>query len=280
MSQPHATIGPYRLLRRLGSGATSDVYCARRDGETSDVALKVLARSLTADREWLQRFRREACLLRRLQHRNTVALLDCGEHDDRWFIALELVQGRVLRDWVGSRPRPGFLARVGAQIAGGLAAAHALGLVHRDLKPANIMVTEDGRLKILDFGLARPVAAEHPDFPTTLHDVTRAGAILGTPRYMSPEQSLGDSVGPASDMFCLGLCLYELACGAHPFPSPFAHEVVAGIREAPTPDLARRRPDLPAELVGVVANLLRKDPALRPTAPDVFGRLAAVAQAI
>ncbi len=280
MSQPNATIGPYRLLHRLASGATSDVYRARREGEGTEVALKVLARSLTSDREWLQRFQREACLLRRLHHHNTVALLDCGEHEERWFIALELVLGRSLRDWVGGRPRPGFLVRVGAQIASGLAAAHALGLVHRDLKPANIMVTEDGRLKILDFGLARPVVAEHPDFSTTLHDVTRAGAILGTPRYMSPEQSLGNAVGPASDMFCLGICLYELACGVHPFPSPFAQEVVAAIRESPTPDLARRRPDLPAPLVNLIGQMLRKDPRQRPAAVMALDTLSELAKSV
>lgn len=279
MLNPDSCVGPYRVRSRLASGATSDVYRARREGEDSEVALKVLTRSLTSDREWLRRFQREAHLLRQLRHPNTVALLDWGEHEGCWFIALELIQGRSLRDWVGGRPRTGFLARVGAQIAGGLAAAHALGLVHRDLKPANVMVTEDRRLKILDFGLARTVGTEHPGFPTTLHDVTRVGAIVGTPRYMSPEQSVGLPVGSASDLFCLGLCLYELACGAHPFPSPFAQEVVAAIREAPTPDLARRRPDLPAELVGVIADLLRKDPAQRPTASAVFDRLAAMARA-
>lgn len=278
MLEPGTCLRGYRVIARLASGATSDVYRARRDGEASEVALKVLARSLTADREWLRRFQREAYLLRQLRHPNTVALLDWGEHEERWFIALELVAGRLLRDWIGGRPKPGFLARVGAQLAAGLAAAHALGLVHRDLKPSNVIVAPDGRVKVLDFGVARPVAADHPDFPTTLRHLTLAGAVVGTPRYMSPEQSSGGPVTSASDLFCLGLCLFELASGQHPFPSPFAQEVVANIREAPTPDLGRRRPDLPAELVRLVMELLHKEPDARPTAVAVFQRLASLAR--
>jgi serine/threonine-protein kinase len=273
------SFGPYRVLARLGRGATSDVYRARREGELGEVALKVLAPSLTGDREWLRRFQREALLLRPLRHPNIVALLDWGGHDGRWFLAMELVTGRPLRDWIGARARPGFLARVGAQLAAGLAAAHALGIVHRDLKPANVMVTDDGRVKILDFGLARPVSPDHPECPTTLHQVTVTGAVLGTPRYMSPEQSRGQPVGPASDLFCLGLCLFELATGAHPFASSFAQEVLAGIREKPAPDLARRRPDLPPALPTLVAALLAKAPEARPAAAAAFAQLAEAAKA-
>ena len=265
-----SSTGPYQILARLANGTTSDVFRARRDGEFTEVALKVLAKSLTADLEWLRRFQREAHLLRQLCHPNTVALLDWGQHGDRWFMALELVEGRVLRDWVGTRAKAGLLIRVGGQIAAGLAAAHDLGLVHRDLKPANIMVSDEGRVKILDFGLARPVAAIHPEFPTTFQDLTRTGAVMGTPRYMSPEQSLGQTLCPASDLFCLGLCLYELACGVHPFASPFVQEVVAGIRENPTPDLTRRRPDLPPSLIQLIGQMLHKNPAQRPSATEVF----------
>ncbi|MBN9694018.1 MAG: serine/threonine protein kinase [Verrucomicrobia bacterium] len=270
--------GPYQVLARIASGTTSDVYRARRLGHITDVALKVLAKSLTTDAAWLRRFQREAHLLRQLRHPNTVALLDYGQHQDRWFMALELVEGRVLRDWVGTRAKAGLLVRVGGQIAAGLAAAHALGLVHRDLKPANVMVSDDGRVKILDFGLARPVAATHPEFPTTFQDLTRTGAVMGTPRYMSPEQSLGQTLCPASDLFCLGLCLYELACGVHPFASPFVQEVVAGIRENPTPDLTRRRPDLPPALIQLIGRMLHKIPAQRPPAQEVFLQLSELAR--
>lgn len=270
--------GPYQVIARIASGTTSDVYRARSPGLARDVALKVLAKSLTTDAAWLRRFQREAHLLRQLRHPNTVALLDYGQHQDRWFMALELVEGRVLRDWVGTRAKAGLLVRVGGQIAAGLAAAHALGLVHRDLKPANVMVSDDGRVKILDFGLARPVAATHPEFPTTFQDLTQTGAVMGTPRYMSPEQSLGQTLCPASDLFCLGLCLYELACGVHPFASPFVQEVVAGIRENPTPDLTRRRPDLPPALIQLIGRMLHKIPAQRPPAQEVFLQLSELAR--
>jgi eukaryotic-like serine/threonine-protein kinase len=277
---PAPALGPYQLLARLGQGATSSVFRAQRGPDAPEVALKVLSPALTADPAWLRRFQREAHLLGQLRHPNTVALLDWGETDGRWFLALELVAGRPLGNWIGTRPTTGFLAKVGAQLAAGLRAAHALGLVHRDLKPANIIVTADGLVKILDFGLARPVVSDDPEFPSSLHDLTVTGAVLGTPRYMSPEQSVGASLTSASDLFCLGLCLFELATGSHPFAAPFVQEVVAGIRDTPAPDLKRRRADLPPELCGLLTALLHKQPEQRPTAADVYARLSALARAV
>ncbi len=272
------TFGSYRILGRLGTGATSQVYRAVHQEGGAEVALKILATDLIQDRPWLRRFQREALLLRHFRHPGTAALLDWGEFDGRWFMALELVKGRPLHTWIGPRHPAGFLARVGGQLGTTLAAAHAFGLVYRDLKPANIVVTDDGCVKLLDFGLARPFQPEHLDLPTTFHDLTHSGVLLGTPRYMSPEQAAGAEVTVATDLFSLGLCLWELATGHHPFPSPFAREVLAGIRESPTPDLARRRPDLPLGLVHLLSRLLEKEPARRPTAAEAAARFADLAR--
>lgn len=278
MAASDPSLGPYRILGRLGTGATSQVYRAVHQAGGAEVALKILAADLTQDRAWLRRFQREAILLRHFRHAGTVALLDCGELDGRWFMALELVEGRPLQDWVGTRPSAGFLARVGAQLTTTLAAAHAFGLVHRDLKPSNIIVMKEGHVKLLDFGLARPFQGEHPDLPTTLHELTGSGVILGTPRYMSPEQSMGDTMTAATDVFSLGLCLWELATGAHPFGSPFPKEVISAIRNKPAPDLATRRPDLPTSLVQCLTGMLEKVPASRPTAAKVAATLSAIAR--
>ncbi|MCC7377449.1 MAG: serine/threonine protein kinase [Verrucomicrobiales bacterium] len=280
MAAPDPLLGPYRILGRLGTGATSQVYRAVHRENGTELALKILAADLTQDRAWLRRFQREAILLRHFRHAGTVALMDWGEHEGRWFMALELVEGRPLQDWIGTRPSAGFLARVGAQLTTTLAAAHAFGLVHRDLKPSNIIVMKEGTVKLLDFGLARPFQGEHPDLPTTLHELTGSGVIIGTPRYMSPEQTVGDAMTTATDLFSLGLCLWELATGAHPFGSPFPKEVIAGIREKPTPDLATRRPDLPRGVVDCIAEMLSKVPEGRPTAARVAAALSELARAL
>jgi serine/threonine protein kinase len=280
MAASDPTLGSYRLVGRLGTGATSQVYRAVHQDGGSDVALKILAADLTQDRAWLRRFQREALLLRHFRHAGSVALLDWGQHDGRWFMALELVEGRPLQDWIGTRPSAGFLARVGAQLTTTLAAAHAFGLVHRDLKPSNIIVMKEGTVKLLDFGLARPFQGEHPDLPTTLHELTGSGVIIGTPRYMSPEQTVGAVMTTATDLFSLGLCLWELATGAHPFGSPFPKEVISAIRDKPTPDLATRRPDYPQVLVECVTGMLMKEPASRPTAARVATTLSELARGL
>lgn len=280
MSTPPTTFGSYRILGRLGRGATSQVFRARHAEHEEDVALKILDPALIHDAEWLGRFRREAHLLQSLRHRNTVGCRDWGECEGRWFMALELIAGTPLRAWVGRRTSVRFVTRVGAQFAEGLAAAHALGLVHRDLKPENLMVTPDGLLKILDFGLARQTGAADPELPAELINLTAAGMIVGTPRYMSPEQSLGHVLTTASDVFGMGLCLFEFAAGRHAFASSFAREVVGGIREAPTPDLARWRPDLPKELVAWITRMLDKAPERRPAAEEVGRGFRAAAHAV
>jgi len=213
-----------------------------------------------------------------LQHPNIVAWLEFGEFEGRWFLAMELVQGRGGRSLVGGHPKAASLARLGAQIASGLSAAHAQGLIHRDLKPENFIATKEGIVKILDFGLARPIRPDAKEFPEHLANLTATGMVVGTPRYMSPEQVRGEPLTPATDLFCLGLCMFEIAAGRHPFASDFHREVMAGIRETGTPPLQRWRPDLPAALIGVIEGLLAKDPSERPSAEATFQRFKAMCQ--
>lgn len=279
MRRPETTLGPYHILAHLGTGATSHVYRARHQSGGPEIALKVLSTRLTDDPKWLRRFQREAHLLLQLRHPNTVAIHNWGHCEGHWFMELELVTGRSLRDWTGSRPAQRFLTRVGAQFANGLTASHALGLVHRDLKPGNLILTAEGILKILDFGLARPMTPDQHELPTVLRDLTGDGTILGTPRYMSPEQSLGNPLCPASDVFCMGICLYELAAGRHPFASTFAGQVQLNIRELAPPPLARQRPDLHPRFVELVMRMLGKEIENRPTAGAVFETLANLANA-
>ena len=260
--------GPFRLLGRIGQGGTGIVYRATRGDDPAVLALKILTADAGRDETWRRRFEREALLMRRLQHPNIVSLVDYGEQDGCCFMAMEFVRGHSGRELVERRLKSDVLARLAAQLCNGLAAAHEQGLIHRDLKPENIVVTPEGRAKILDFGLARPIEGAGHDLPVHLVEVTSAGVFVGTARYMSPEQSRGESLTPATDLFCLGLCLFELAAGQHPFASPFAQEVITAIRERSTPQLRRWRSDLPDAFADLVAVLLSKDPVARPSAKD------------
>jgi len=278
MPDPVTTFGPYRLLARLGKGATSELYRATRGPDPHEIALKILLPAATEDGEWLRRFEREAHVMRRLQHPNIITWLDFGESEGRWFLAMEFVQGRGGRSLVGGHPKAASLARLGAQIASGLLAAHAQGLIHRDLKPENLIVTKEGIVKILDFGLARPIRPDAIEFPEHLARLTATGMLVGTPRYMSPEQVRGEPLTPATDLFCLGLCLFEIATGRHPFASDFHREVMAGIVETQTPPLKRWRPDLTAALIGLIEELLAKNPSERPAADVTFQRFKTMCQ--
>ena len=272
------TFGPYRLLARIGEGATGTVYRATRGDDPTVLALKILTPTSRRDETWRRRFEREAFIMRRLQHPNIVSWLDYGEQDGCSFLAMEFVHGPSGRALVDRRLKTTALARLGTQLCHGLAAAHAQGLIHRDLKPENIVVTPDGIAKILDFGLVRPVEGGAHDLPAHLAEVTSTGVFVGTARYMSPEQSRGQTLTPATDLFCLGLCLFELAAGQHPFASPFVQEVLAGIRERPAPSLGRWRSDLPAAFSDLVAALLAKDPIARPTAETAATQFRAFIQ--
>ncbi len=247
-------LGPYRIEAPLGAGGMGEVYRAHDTRLGRDVALKVLR-----ERESVERFEREARAVAALSHPNILAIHDVGTDGGRAYVAMELLQGETLRERLTAGPLPLRKAlEIGAEIARGLAAAHAAGIVHRDLKPDNVWITREGGVKILDFGLARSVVpAGMADKTRT--DVTVPGTVLGTVAYMAPEQVRGEAAGPAADVFALGVVLYEMLSGRQPFRAATAPETMTAIlREDPPPLEA-----VPPAVERVVRRCLEKRPAER-----------------
>jgi eukaryotic-like serine/threonine-protein kinase len=228
---PGTRIASYEILGQIGAGGMGEVYRARDSKLSRDVAIKVLPPALAGDTERLARFEKEARTASALSHPNIVTIYEVGQADGASFIAMELVEGRTLRSLLASGSLPlRKLLSIAAQAADGLAKAHAAGIVHRDLKPENIMVTRDGLVKILDFGLAKLVpagfqASRGPDHPTVTIG-TEAGTVLGTAGYMSPEQASGEPVDFRSDQFSFGSILYEMASGRRAFERPTIRRIV------------------------------------------------------
>ena len=270
-------LGPYEIVSALGAGGMGEVYRARDKRLGREVAVKVLPAGLSANAERLKRFENEARAASALNHPNIVTVHDAGTTDGVAWIAMERVEGETLRRLLAAGPLPAKkLLAVAAQVAEGLAKAHAGGIVHRDLKPENVMVTKDGVVKILDFGLAKlvePVAGSgEPSQAPTMSAATGAGIILGTVAYMSPEQALGQPLDFRSDLFAFGSLLYELASGKLAFPRPSAPETLAAIiREEPEP-LASAAPSTPVPLRWIVERCLAKDPDERYAATKDLAR--------
>jgi predicted ATPase len=279
-SQPEALpeVAGYEVLSLLGGGGMGLVYKAKQKSLDRLVALKLLPLECAQDPVWLARFRREAVTASALNHPHICTIYDTGEWAGRPFLSMELIDGRTLETLVGQRRPAQELARVVGQAARALAAAHAAGIVHRDIKPANLMVRPDGLVKVLDFGLARRLpSAAAPGAAPGSH-TTDPGTRVGTPLYMSPEQARAEPVGAASDIFSLGLVLYELATGRHPFPADSVFGVLQAIvTEEPVP-AARLNPEVPAPLNGLIQQMLAKDPSRRPTAPAVAAVLTELAE--
>ncbi|MDQ5856992.1 MAG: protein kinase [Acidobacteriota bacterium] len=257
-------VGPYEILAPLGVGGMGEVYRALDPRLGREVALKVLPEELSADTDRLARFEREARSASALNHPHIVTVYDVGRADSLSYIAMELVDGRTLRDIVASGPVPGKRSiAIAAQAADALAKAHSAGIVHRDLKPENVMVSRDGFVKILDFGLAKLVAPSSSgsgSLAPTAIDATRPGAVLGTVGYMSPEQARGTDVDFRSDQFSFGSILYEMAAGRRAFHGDSAPETMAAIiREDPEP-LSRIALSTPAPYRWIVDRCLAKDP--------------------
>jgi serine/threonine protein kinase len=205
---PGTRLGPYEILAPIGAGGMGEVYRARDPRLARDVAIKVLPAEVSKDPLALARFEREAKAVAALSHPNILAIFDVGSEDGVSYVVTELLEGETLR----ARLHHGAIAwrktaEIGAALAEGLAAAHSKGITHRDLKPENMFLTSDGRVKILDFGLARFQPTESSDDETATQ--TLAGTIMGTIGYMSPEQVRGTPAGPRSDIFSLGCVLYE-----------------------------------------------------------------------
>jgi serine/threonine-protein kinase len=259
-------IGPYRLVSRLGSGGMGEVYRSHDERLGRDVAIKVLPAELAADPERLLRFRREARVAASLNHTNIAAIYGFEEIDRTHLLVMELVEGRSLADRLQSGPMPiDETLWVVAQIAEGLEAAHESGVVHRDLKPGNVMLTPDGKVKILDFGLAKALQAEPSPqglehTPTITH--TTPGAVMGTFPYMSPEQARGRAVDRRTDIWSLGCVLYECLTGRRAFEGETPTDVLAKVIERdPSWDALPAR--TPARLREVVQRCLEKEPRRR-----------------
>ena len=272
-------LGTYEIVRPLGAGGMGEVYRAKDLRLGRDIALKVLPETLARDTEHLARFEREARTVAGLNHPNIVTLFSVEDDDKIRFLTMELVEGQSLADLVTPGGLP--LARVlemAIAIADALTAAHERGVVHRDLKPANVMVTREGRVKVLDFGLAKRAhaMASAADTQGLTADVPRSetGMVAGTAPYMAPEQIRAEAVDARTDLFAFGILLYELLVGRRPFAGSTAMAVSAAIlHELPEP-LSRARTDLPADLERILSRCLEKNPRERAqSALDVSNEL-------
>ena len=256
------TLGHYEVQSLLGTGGMGEVYLARDPRLERQVALKILPRALALDEDRLRRFTREAKAASALNHPNVATIHDIGEHDRVHFIVMEYVEGQTLADKAGGRPlRPPEILEIGVQIADALDAAHAKGITHRDVKPANVMLTSGGRVKVLDFGIARTAEAESPGARGAVNTdaETTVGMVIGSVPYMSPEQVLGREVDYRSDLFSLGVVLYELATGTLPFAGATAKETMELILNAAPEPVTALNSDIPRELERVTLKCLQKD---------------------
>src|SRR5712691_1035499 len=242
-------LGPYEILAPLGIGGMGEVYRARDARLKREVAVKVLPTTFATDPERLRRFEQEAEAAGALNHPNLLAVYDVGTHDGAPYIVSELLEGETLR---GRLAAGAFTARraIGhaLQIAQGLAAAHHKGIVHRDLKPENVFVTDDGRVKILDFGLAKLRPEAPGSEQATATQDTAPGAVLGTAAYMSPEQVRGQPADPRSDIFALGAILYEMVAGRPAFTGETSAEIMTSVLRTDPSSLAAPADQIPPAL--------------------------------
>ncbi|MFL6209565.1 MAG: protein kinase domain-containing protein [Pyrinomonadaceae bacterium] len=260
-------IGHYEIKRLLGAGGMGEVYLAEDMRLGRPVALKLLPAQFTAEQDRVRRFEQEARAASALNHPNIVTIHEIGQTDSARFIATEFIAGETLRRRMDStRMALGEVLDITTQVASALAAAHEVGVVHRDIKPDNIMLRPDGYVKVLDFGLAKLVEqrklAAQPEAPPRAKVKTQTGMVLGTVTYMSPEQARGEEVDVRTDIWSLGIMLYELLAGRVPFAGKTPSHVIVSLLEDEPPPLARYA-EVPAELARIVSKALRKDRAER-----------------
>ena len=274
----HVLDGRYRILSKLGTGGMASVYLAEDQELGRRVAIKLLDERHAQDEQFVERFRREAESAAGLSHPNVVSIYDRGEVEGTYYIAMEYLEGQTLKELLVARgPTPVRVAiDYTRQILSALEFAHRNGIVHRDIKPHNVVVAPDGRLKVTDFGIARSGSSQ----------MTEAGSIIGTAQYLSPEQAQGKPVHPSSDLYSVGVVLYEMLTGTVPFTGDTALEIaMKHLNAAPDPPSQQKRPaelgEVPHELDLVVLRALAKDPADRyQTAREMDADLARVAQGL
>jgi len=271
------TLSHFKILEKLGEGGMGAVYLAEDLELNRQVALKVLPAEMASDPERLSRFKREAKAVAALNHPNIVTIYSVEDSEKGRFISMELVKGRSLEEMIGPQGLPiGQFFKIAVPLADALSAAHQSGVTHRDLKPANIMVSEEGRVKVLDFGLAKlqtvdPSAAD-PDLPTQA--LTQEGMVMGTVPYMSPEQVQSKPLDQRTDIFSLGIILYELATGQRPFRGDTSADLISSILRDSPRAVTQVKVDLPNHLGRIVGRCLEKEPARRyQTASELRGEL-------
>jgi eukaryotic-like serine/threonine-protein kinase len=279
--------GPYRLLKKLGAGGMGEIYLAEDTRLDRRVALKMLLEEFTQDADRLRRFVLEAKAASALNHPNIITIFDIGEANGKHYMATEYIQGQTLRQQMATPLTIPVVLDLAIQIADALKAAHETGVVHRDIKPENVMLRPDGLVKVLDFGIAKliertsPARADQSDkqelaldeyatrhnpelaLPKSAGEGTAPGIILGTVTYMSPEQLRGEKIDARTDIFSLGVMLYEVITGTPPFTGETQADKIAAILKQEPEPLAAYRPDAPPELDPLISKALRKDPGLR-----------------
>jgi hypothetical protein len=274
-------LGRYEVLGSIGAGGMGEVYRARDTRLAREVALKTLPSDVAADPFRRSRFEREARAVAALNHPGVLALHDVGDADGVSFLVTELLEGETLRERLLRGPASCERAlEWAAAVADALAAAHEQGIVHRDVKPENLFLTHDGRLKILDFGLAKEMAVAAVEHEAeTLQSPTRTGVVLGTLGYLSPEQARGEAVDARSDIFSLGCVIYECLTGRRAFSGSTAQDLIAAVLRDEPPAVTTLRPDAPLPLVRVVERCLAKPKPQRfQSASDLAFALRAAAQ--
>ena len=259
------SISRYRILEKLGAGGMGEVYLAEDTKLGRKVALKLLAEELTQNRDRLSRFDQEAYAASALNHPNILTIYEMGDEDGRHYIVTEFVDGVTLRKRLRASPMElAEVLNIAIQIAGALEEAHAAGIIHRDIKPENIMIRRNGHVKVLDFGLAKLTESQFGGEEADGEAVTRAlvqtdaGVVMGTSQYMSPEQARGKPVDARTDIWSLGVVLYEMAAGRAPFFGDTKTDVIVAIAKTDPPPIARFAPNLPAEFEWIVMKALRK----------------------
>src|SRR6476620_6968863 len=252
----------YKVVSRVGSGGMADVYLAEDQLLGRQVAMKILHQHFAEDQEFVERFRREASSAAGLSHQNIVGIFDRGEWQGTYYIAMEYVAGRSLKTIVREEGalEPALAIDIVVQILRAARFAHRRGVIHRDLKPHNVIIDEEGRARVTDFGIARAGAS----------DMTLTGSIMGTAQYLSPEQAQGHTVGAASDLYSVGVMLYELLTGAVPFEGDTAVAIAYKQVSAQPRPPSEVNPALPKALDVVVLRALAKDPAHRYADADEF----------